>query len=71
MKSPIQRKTALLLATALEQLPKRLTCPKCKRSRSKDVFGLRVMARDAKGVPTRIARQSYCRDCRGRTDAVG
>ena len=55
-----------MLAAAFEALPKRTVCPKCKKSQTKEAFGLRVMARDAAGVPTRIARQSYCGSCRGR-----
>jgi hypothetical protein len=61
----ILKKSEALLAAAFERLPKRMTCPKCGRSRTKDRFGLRVTARDATGLPTKIARQSYCRDCRG------
>lgn len=58
------KKTQALLAAASEALPKRIVCPKCNKNRTKDAFGLRVMGRDAKGVPTRIARQSYCKACR-------
>lgn len=60
-----ERKTKALLAAAFDALPKRIVCPKCKRNRAKNAFGLRVMSRDAKGRPTRIARQSYCKTCRG------
>ena len=63
-KTIAEKKTEVLMAAAFEELPQRLTCPKCKRSRTKGSFGLRVIARSAQGVPTRIARQSWCRDCR-------
>jgi hypothetical protein len=63
-KTAVQKKTAALLTAALQALPKRLRCPKCGRARSREDFGLRVMARDAAGLPTRISRQSYCKDCR-------
>jgi hypothetical protein len=65
MRTAIEKKVEALLATAFEKLPKRLKCPKCKRSRTKDRFGLRGMARDANGVPTKVTRQSYCSSCRG------
>jgi len=68
MKKPTgaaQKKAEALLAAAFEALPKRIACPRCKKSKSKDAFGLRVMARDDRGVPTRIAKQSYCKTCRG------
>ena len=58
-------KTNALQATTLKNLPQWLKCPKCGRSRTKEMFGLRVMSRDAMGVPTRIAKQSYRKECRG------
>jgi hypothetical protein len=65
-KTATEKKTEALLAAAFRKLPKRITCPKCKKTKARDAFGLRVMARDAKGVPTSIARQSYCGKCRAR-----
>lgn len=62
----IEKKTQALRAAAMRALPKLITCPKCKRRRPRDAYGVRVMARDDQGVPTRIARQSYCSTCRGR-----
>lgn len=62
----VEKKAEALHAVAMKALPERLTCPKCGKTRAKAQFGLRVMARDAKGLPTRIARQSYCSSCRGR-----
>ena len=64
-KTAIEKKTDALLAAAYRKLPARVKCPKCGKTRSKDQFGLRVMARDAKSVPTKISRQSYCKECRG------
>lgn len=61
----VEKKTEAMRAAAMRALPKRITCPKCKKTKARDAFGLRVMARDAKGLPTRIARQSYCAECRG------
>jgi hypothetical protein len=63
-KTSTEKKAEALLAAAFETLPKRATCPKCKRSRPKKAFGLRVMARDPKSTPTRIVLQSYCGSCR-------
>jgi hypothetical protein len=65
-KTAIEQKTEELRAAAMKRLPKRLTCPKCRKSRTKDHFGLRITARDASGLPTRIVRQSYCSSCRAR-----
>ncbi len=65
MKKNTTTKTAdALLVAAMKKLPKRATCRKCGKSRTRGSFGLRVMARSAKGLPTRIARQSWCRECR-------
>jgi hypothetical protein len=58
-------KTLALLDAALKSLPKRIACPKCKKNRVREAFGVRVMARDANGKPLRVARQSYCGSCRG------
>jgi hypothetical protein len=65
MKPSIDPKTKALLTAAFEKLPKRIVYPRCKKNRTRDAFGLRVMARDPQGVPTQIARQSWCRECRG------
>ena len=64
-KTAVEKKTEALLAAAYRKLPARVKCPKCKRTRAKDQFGLRVMARNGRGLPTKIARQSYCKACRG------
>lgn len=62
----VEKKTEALRAAAMRALPKRITCPRCKKTKSRDAFGLRTMARDDLGTPTRLARQSYCASCRGR-----
>lgn len=65
-KKPKTEKLAeALLAAAYEKLPARMPCPKCKKTRSKSQFGLRVMTRDSRGIPMKTARQSYCVSCRG------
>jgi hypothetical protein len=61
----LDKHASALLAAAFEALPKRIVCPRCKKSKAKEAFGLRVMTRDDRGVPTRIAKQSYCKRCRG------
>lgn len=63
-KKTVEKKAAALHAAAMQSLPKRVRCPKCGRVRSREDFGLRVMSRDPAGLPTRISRQSYCKDCR-------
>lgn len=60
-----EKKTKVLLAEAFEALPKRIVCPKCRKNRPRDAFGMRVMSRGEDDCPTRIARQSWCRNCRG------
>lgn len=51
----------------LDTLAKRITCPKCAKSRARDTFGVRLMnkaeveAGEAKPV---FRRQSYCNACR-------
>lgn len=47
-----------------EGLPAKLACPCCKAHLPKMNFGVRVMQRDATGLPTVIRRQSYCKACR-------
>jgi len=47
-----------------ETLPEKLTCPCCKAHIPKQNFGVRVMKRDANGVPTKMRAQSWCRACR-------
>ena len=64
-RSATAKRTTALIAAAMRDLPNRLKCPKCGRRRSKMMFGLRVMKRDANGVPLVIRRQSYCGSCRG------
>lgn len=64
-KTAVEKKTDTMRAAAMKALPLRVVCPKCGKNRAKAQFGLRVMARDETGVPTRIARQSYCKECRG------
>lgn len=64
-KTAAEKKAEALLAAAFEALPKRSVCPRCKKNRTREAFGLRVMVKDDRGVPTRIARQSYCKACRG------
>ena len=49
---------------AFNALPEVLHCPKCSCHKAKAQFGVRVMARDAANQPTKIVRQSYCRECR-------
>jgi hypothetical protein len=63
-KSPKMTKAMQIVKAAFAALPQRLTCPKCKQTRLKEMFGMRVMKRDSKGIPTRVIRQSHCRDCR-------
>lgn len=45
-------------------LPEKLTCPCCHAHIPKMNFGVRVMKRDANGIPVVIRRQSYCKACR-------
>lgn len=53
-------------AKAFRQLPKRITCPKCKRNRGKAEFGLRVTKKTETGGPLTLKPQSWCRECRGK-----
>lgn len=53
-----------LVAATFNALPETLQCPKCWTVRPKAEFGVRVMARDAAGTPTKVRRQSYCKHCR-------
>lgn len=46
------------------ELPEHIQCPKCWTVRHKSAFGVRVMAKDEKGNPTKVIRQSYCKFCR-------
>ena len=46
------------------KLPEKLTCPCCNAHIPKQNFGVRVMKRDAAGIPLVIRRQSYCKSCR-------
>lgn len=47
-----------------ESLPQKLTCPCCKFYGHKMNFGVRVMKKNAKGMPVVLRRQSYCKACR-------
>ncbi len=60
----VEKKAAAIVRAAFRTLPKRIICPKCERNRTPDAFGMRVMKRDAKGLPLVVRRQSYCVDCR-------
>lgn len=50
-------------------LPGSAECPKCKHTLRQDDFGVRVMKKDANGLPLRLSRQSYCKACRRRRPA--
>jgi hypothetical protein len=39
-------------------------CSRCGQTKHKDRFGMRVVAKDSKGVGIKFARQGYCSDCR-------
>lgn len=62
----VERKTEALRAAAMRALPRRAKCPRCGKTKGREAFGLRVMARDEREVPTVIRRQSHCSACRGR-----
>ena len=47
-----------------DALPEKLTCPCCKFHGHKLNFGVRVIKRDASGVPVKMRPQSYCKACR-------
>lgn len=47
-----------------ESLPEKLTCPCCSATLPKKNFGVRVMKRDANGMPVKMRAQSYCGACR-------
>lgn len=54
-------------AKFMKALPLRITCPKCQKSRKKEMFGVRLMNRvevETKGASPVFRRQSYCNDCR-------
>lgn len=67
MKTVKMSKAKMVVQAAVKKtfagLAQRLTCPKCKKSRAKEDFGVRVMGKDAEGNPI-VRRQSYCRTCR-------
>lgn len=48
----------------METLPAKICCPKCKVTKRKDEFGIRVARNKATGIPDRASRQSYCKACR-------
>ena len=56
--------SALAVTKFYDSLPEKLTCPCCEAHIPKKNFGVRVMKRDALGVPVIIRRQSYCKACR-------
>lgn len=47
-----------------DSLPERLTCASCTATLPKMNFGVRVMKRDANGLPAKMRSQSYCKACR-------
>lgn len=53
-----------LIANFYQGLPEKLTCPCCSAHLPKMNFGVRVMKKDALGLPLIIRRQSYCKACR-------
>lgn len=67
MTKTIKKKSAALVAAAFEKLPRKMTCPKCKRSQPKTAYGVRVIKRDARGVPLVCRRQSWCAGCRSKS----
>lgn len=56
--------TAKLINEFYAKLPEKLTCPCCNAHIPKQNFGVRVMKKDAQGLPLVIRRQSYCKACR-------
>lgn len=69
MTKAIEKKSAALVAAAFKKLPQKLTCPKCRRTQSKDAFGMRVLKRDASAIAVVAGRQSYCTSCRSKPKA--
>lgn len=55
---------AQLINEFYNKLPEKLTCPCCNATIPKLNFGVRVMKKDAQGLPLVIRRQSYCKACR-------
>ena len=66
MTTTIEKKRGEAFAKAFRRLPKRITCPKCTRTRAKEAFGLRVTKKTEAGVPLIVKPQSWCRECRTR-----
>ena len=64
----VEVSVATLIAQKINQfyatLAEKLTCPCCNATIPKMNFGVRVMKRDAAGIPLVIRRQSYCKACR-------
>ena len=58
------RNDGALVQAFYETLPENLTCPCCKFHGHKMNFGVRVIKRDANGVPVKMRPQSYCKACR-------
>jgi hypothetical protein len=48
----------------IETLPVTAMCPKCSTVRHRTDFGVRIMKKDARGLPLSLLRQSYCKTCR-------
>ena len=63
---PFQKDLQTAFAKTFRQLPKRITCPKCKRTRGKAEFGLRVTKKTDAGLPVTVKPQSWCRECRAK-----
>ncbi|MFS6706528.1 hypothetical protein WHK35_14665, partial [Staphylococcus aureus] len=47
-----------------EALPETGNCPRCNCAKHKAEFGVRILKKSPQGVALKIARQSYCKDCR-------
>jgi hypothetical protein len=60
----VPRNDGDLVQKFFETLPEKLTCPCCKFHGHKMNFGVRVIERDASGVPVKMRAQSYCKSCR-------
>lgn len=55
---------AMVVNSFFASLPEKLTCPCCSATLPKSNFGVRVMKKNAHGLPIQMRRQSYCRACR-------
>jgi hypothetical protein len=61
---PAARSNTDIIKAFYDSLPEKLTCPCCKFHGHKMNFGVRVMKKDANGVPLKMRAQSYCKACR-------